>query len=244
MRTLLLVCCIATAFHSYAQVPEKFRKNRKSHHHPDAKFLVKLAPLAAIDVVSFPTITAGVEVHLAPQFSMYNEIGIRYRKGWYEKPDTSFVSPVGIKLKSEFRYYFQEGHTSYSKFHGNYIGVNAFYTYHKYNSIIDYNAGDYSGYDLKDGIGVTKKVWGLNFLWGWQDDIGKHFMFEVYEGIGVRFRNYKTTNQQFKYDSDTFVDPEDVNTVFRAANVERAAKGGTSATFNYTTGIRFAYKIL
>jgi hypothetical protein len=69
-------------------------------------------------------------------------------------------------------------------------------------------------------------------------------MFEVYEGIGVRFRNYKTTNQQFKYDRDAFVDPDDVNTVFRASNVERAAKGGSSATFNYTTGIRFVYKIL
>jgi hypothetical protein len=244
MRALLLVFCFATAFHGYAQVPEKFRKNRKSHSFPDARFLVKLAPLAAIDVVSFPTITAGVEVHLAPHFSMYNEVGIRYRKGWYEKPDTNFVSPGGFKLKSEFRYYFQEGNLSYKKFHGHYIAMNGFYTNHKYNTVIDYNAGDYSAYDLKDGIGVTKTVWGLNALWGWQDNIGKHFMFEVYEGIGVRFRNYKTTNQQFKYDHDVFVDPEDVNAVFRGSNVERAAKGGSSATFNYTTGIRFVYKIL
>lgn len=73
MRSLLLVFCFATAFHGYAQVPEKFRKNRKSHSLPKARFLVKLAPLAAIDVVSFPTMTVGVEVHLAPQFSMYNE---------------------------------------------------------------------------------------------------------------------------------------------------------------------------
>jgi hypothetical protein len=244
MRPLILVFCFATAFHGYAQVPEKFRKNRKSHRFPDARFLVKLAPLAAIDVVSFPTITGGVEVHLAPQFSMYNEVGIRYRKGWYEKPDTNFVSPSGFKVKSEFRYYFQEGNISYKKFHGHYVAMNAFYTNHKYNTVIDYNAGDYSGYDLKDGIGVTKTVWGLNALWGWQDDIGKYFMFEVYEGLGIRFRNYKTTNQQFKYDRDTFVEPDDVNTVFRASNVERAAKGGSSATFNYTTGIRFVYKIL
>lgn len=243
MRPLIFVFCLVTAFCGYAQVPEKFRKNRKSQNLPNARLLVKLAPLAAIDAMSFPTITGGVEVHLAPQFSLYNEVGIRYRKGWPEVSDTQFVSPGGFKLKSEFRYYFKEGNI-HTRFHGHYIAMNGFFTNQKYNSTVEYNSKDYySSSALKDDIGVTKSVWGLNALWGWQDDLGKRFMFEVYEGIGIRIRNYKTVNQQFNYDRDEVIEPDDVAGLWRAQYARRAGKGGSSATFNYTTGIRFIYKI-
>ncbi|HUP14429.1 MAG TPA: hypothetical protein VM187_19535, partial [Niastella sp.] len=59
----------------------------------------------------------------------------------------------------------------------------------------------------------------------------------------IRVRNYKTVNQQFNYDRDEFIEPEDVNELFQGQYARRAAKGGSSATFNYTTGIRFVYKI-
>ena len=230
MRLIIFLICLATTFNSFAQAP---------------RLLVKVSPLAAIDAVSFPTITGGVEVHLAPRISMYNEVGIRYRKAWGESADTNFVSPGCYKLKSEFRYYFKEGdRIRYRRFHGHYMGMNWFYTHHKYNSDIEYNSPDnYSSSSLKDSYGVTKSVWGLNLLWGWQDDLGKRFMFEVYEGIGVRFRNFTTMNKQFVYGRDEMVESDDVNSLFRNKGARLEGKGGRSATFNYSTGIRFVYKI-
>ena len=230
MRLIFFLFCLATTFHSFAQAP---------------RLLVKVSPLAAIDAVGFPAISGGVELHLAPRLSLYNEIGIRYRKAWSERADTNFVAASGYKLKTEFRYYFKEGdHIRYNRFHGHYMGMNWFYINHKYNSVIEYNPKDYySSSSLRDNYGVTKSVWGFNLLWGWQDDIGKRFMFEVYEGIGARFRNITTVNKQFVYDHDEIAEAYDVNSLFRERSARLEGKGKRSAAFNYTTGIRFVYKI-
>ncbi|MGN6539353.1 MAG: hypothetical protein ACTHKY_00960 [Ginsengibacter sp.] len=66
---------------------------------------IKLCPLCLVDEFSYPTVQAGIDFYLTKELSCYNEIGIKYRNGYYETADTSFIGFGGFKIKTELRYY-------------------------------------------------------------------------------------------------------------------------------------------
>ncbi len=90
----------------------------------NAKTKLEFCPLCLIDEFSFPTIQAGLEFQLTKKLSLYNEIGIKYRKGYYETADTNFIGSKGFKIKTEVRYYISTPE-EYSK--KTYVAVNGFY---------------------------------------------------------------------------------------------------------------------
>jgi hypothetical protein len=80
---------------------------------------IKLCPLGLVDEFSYPTVQAGIDFYLTKELSWYNEIGIKYRNGYYETADTSFIGFGGFKIKTELRYY---------------IALNGFFNRHTQNT--------------------------------------------------------------------------------------------------------------
>jgi len=92
---------------------------------------IKLCPLCLVDEFSFPTIQGGIEFYLTKKLSLYNEIGVKYRKGYYETADTSFIGFGGFKIKTELRYYIA---TNDERSKNTYIALNGFFNRHTHNT--------------------------------------------------------------------------------------------------------------
>lgn len=230
MRLFIFLVCLTITCSGYSQ------KTR------EPRVLFKIAPLALIDDVSFPTIQGGVEVALNRRISWYNEFGVRYMNGSEENTDTSFVSPRGFKLKSEVRYYWQGRKDEYGDWlRGHYVAINFYYTRCVSNSAISYFYQKDSSNILKDDFGVTKSIWGTNIIIGRQTELGKRFLFDIYAGLGTRFRNFVTVNKEYDPERDKIKGPIDMNVYSMKGNAE--ANAVHSCTVNLSFGLRFAYRL-
>lgn len=202
------------------------------------KLSITFCPLAAVDFVSFQTIQGGVEYRFTPSFSWYNEIGVEFMSSFINRPDSVILRPHGIKVKTEFRYFFHRG--QYVAHRGQYIAGNAFLTSDAHNMGIDYN----NGYDdslRSDAFGVRKTVWGLNAVYGMQHAIGKRWTLDFYAGCGIRMRYIKTVGEHFVYGKDNLLLAVDLNPADIKAETE--VKRGFSVAPNITGGIRLCYRL-
>jgi hypothetical protein len=102
--------------------------------------LVKLSPLAAIDVFNFPAVQVGFEFSITPRVSWYNEVGFRYGSSMYDKIDTPFLAAKGFKAKTEVRYYFRRlaGTDHSNRLEGYYMAINLFYVRDVHNASATY----------------------------------------------------------------------------------------------------------
>jgi hypothetical protein len=245
MRSIAILVCLLIAYSDFAQVPEKFRKSQKhqqdqNYHGP--RVLFKVAPLALIDGVSFPTIQGGVEIALSPRIGWYNEVGFRYRKGSDAYVDTSFLSSTGYKVKSEFRYYFKakyDDHGNWLRDH--YVAINFYYSKSDNNADLTYFYRNDSTTSLQDCFGVTKTIWGTNLIFGCQRELNKRFLVDVYGGLGTRFRDFVSVGKQYDPELDELKGPRHPN-IYNLRN-KAEAKGGKSGTINISFGVRVACRL-
>jgi hypothetical protein len=222
---------LLTAFSAFAQ------KDR------EPRVLFKLAPFALIDDVSFPAIQGGIEVALSDKFSWYNEFGFRYRHGFFDNGDTSFVKPGGYRIKSEFRYYIKDWSDGEGRLSGYYLAANLFYQKSARNMYVGYhNKQDTSEIIIPDDFGVTKKVYGGNLIIGKQIPFGKRFMWEFYGGLGVRIRDVVTVAREFDNALHYEHKAKD-GSFFDLAGQRAELKDGKTGTINISFGIRFAYRL-
>lgn len=243
MRLIALLFCLLTAYSGFAQVPLKFRRSQKPYKTYDSRVLFKMAPLALIDEVEFPAIQGGVEVALSNKMSWYNEFGFRYRKPVYEGEDTSFVSPRGYKIKSEVRYYFKDPDSKIAgRLSGYYLAINLFYLKNVNNKHVSYYYKKDTGAITSDDFGMTKKVWGGNFIVGNQMYLSKRFLFEYYGGLGVRVRDIVTVGREFDHERDTEHRGHDW-TFTDLSGGRPELKDGKTAAINISIGVRFAYRL-
>ena len=203
----------------------------------ERKAVVKFLPFSLADDVSFPTIQAGLEFPLSEHIGWYNEAGIKYRKGYYEMPDTSFIHSKGFKTKTEFRYYFNK--KGYRQPQGNYAAVNFFYNRDLHNTGINYYAAQDTSVKREDDFAVKKSAWGINFLIGKQKAVGKKIMVDCYFGVGIRFRQVTTFNKEFNEGRDRLIKAVDITIAGIRDQVD--SDGGNSVAPNFTMGIRFCY---
>lgn len=222
MKHLLLFFCLLYCLTGFAQ---------------KKKPVIEFCPICLVDEVSFPTIQAGIAFYLSDRFSFYNEVGIKYRKGYYEDSDTSFIGSRGIKLKTELRYNIFKAKRV---FKDSYVALNLFYNNETHNTTIGYYFQKDSLKDRADGFGVKKSVVGCNFLIGWKKTIWNKFSFNPYAGIGLRFVKFVTINKEFDRKHDDLQQPVDI-TIVGLRNGEDANEKARSI-FNLTLGIRLCYQ--
>jgi hypothetical protein len=204
---------------------------------------VKLCPLSLIDEASFATVQGGLEFNLSKKLSWYNEMGLGYRKSYYDAPDSQFISPKGIKLKSEIRWYlYQKNSGPWARvLEGSYLAANFFYTGDHHNAAVYYFLNGDSSDEHRDVFSVHKQVWGFNLLSGKQRSIGRHFMIDVYYGLGIRFRKIANDHLEYVKQRDFLHGPVDltINSMRNWVDV----KPGRSVTGNLTTGLRLVYRL-
>jgi len=209
----------------------------------DEKFVIKFCPLSLIDDVTFPTIQGGFEFKLSHGFTWYNEVGIKYRKGYYEVSDTSFLKSYGFKLKTEIRYYlpkiFGIENTNYS-LSGFYVGGNIFYNRDFHNSEIGYYNNKDSSILTIDNFAVKKSVLGTNFVFGLQKPIWNNILLDLYAGLGFRLRIISNIKREYDPNSDSKMEPIDLTIQGIRDNID--VLEGISGTANLTFGYRLCYK--
>ena len=197
---------------------------------------IKFCPLAMADDVSFPTIQIGIEYRFSEKISWYNEFGIKYRKSYYEKTDTSFISSRGFKAKTEVRYYIKKRNRKAWGFYG---GINGFFTRDYHNTQIHYHHNNDTTL-MTDVFAVKKDVFGGNFVFGFQRNLSKKVGVDVYGGLGIRFRNVIPYNQEYNRNTDNYIYGRDMQiSNFRQ---QTDVNGGFSTTLNITWGVRLCYK--
>jgi len=196
------------------------------------KLSITFCPLAAADFISFQTIQGGVEYRFTPTFSWYNELGVEFMSSFINRPDSVILRPHGIKVKTEFRYFFRPGR---------YVAGNAFLTSDAHNLGIEYAYNGNNALLRSDAFGVRKKVWGLNAVYGMQREMGKRWALDFYAGVGIRMRYITTVGEHFVYGRDNLIRSIDVNIADYKAATE--AKGGFSVAPNVTAGIRLCYRL-
>ena len=122
-----------------------------------------------------------------------------------------------------------------------YVAVNAFYIKDVHNRGISYYSSNDSSRVLKDNFGVKKTVWGLNFIFGYQEAINKKFLFDIYCGPGIRFRYVDNVSKEFVYGRDKLLTAIDINV--HAITSKTEARGGFSVAPNLSFGIRGCYRL-
>ena len=201
--------------------------------------LLKFCPLALVDDISFPTIQGGIEFRLARNITWYNEVGIKYRKSYIENTDTSFLRSSGYKLKTEIRYYFR--HRSRSSFEGSYFASNVFFTKDIHNTQVEYFPNGDTTKKSTDVFGVKKNVLGLNIILGHQKFLSRNLILDLYAGIGLRFRNVHTIDQECDPGRDYIIQPIDLNIPAHRNKID--INGGNSVAPNLSLGLRVCYKL-
>lgn len=243
MRLIGNLFCLLITYSGFAQVPLKFRRSSKPYKTYDSRLLFKIAPLALIDEIEFPAIQGGLEVSLSKKMSWYNEFGFRYRTALYESDDTNFVARRGYRIKSEVRYYFKDPDSKIAgRLTGYYLAANLFYMKNVDSKHVAYYYHHDTSVFISDDFGMTKKVWGGNFIVGNQMYLGKRFLFECYGGLGLRFRDIVTVGREFDHERDT----EYRGHYWRFTDLSGGRpelKDGKSATINISIGVRFAYRL-
>lgn len=223
MKLLFTFLCFIFSFKGFTQ---------------NTKPIIAFCPLCLVDEASYPTIQTGIEFYLSQRLSLYNEIGIKYRKGYYETADTNFLGSKGFKIKTELRYNIN---STKRHFKNIYIAINIFYNRDFHNTEIGYY---YQRDGLKywnDNFGVKKSVAGSNLLIGWKKAIWRKFLFDGYAGFGVRFIDISVVNKEFDKNRDDLQEPIDVTIVGIRNRVD--ANEGVGNIGNLTLGIRLCYKL-
>ena len=194
---------------------------------------LKFSLLSLVDEPTFPTIQSGIEFKLGKKIGWYNEVGIKYRKSYFEMADTNFTNSRGFKLKTEIRYYFTANGEIY-------IGCNGFYTKDFHNTKVFYYYSNDSSILMTDNFAAEKIVRGINLIVGRQFQKWNSIYFDLYAGPGIRFIlidqsnmevNHKRDVLQYRSHHPNIPDNRDWMDV----------KGGRSVLPNFSMGIRICY---
>ena len=210
------VLLLLIAFDAYAQ---------------QSKVSVTFCPLAAADVISFPTIQAGLEYKPAGHFSWYNEIGMEYLPGDVDRADTVILRAHGIKAKTELRYYFWPE---------SYFAVNAFLTSDAHNTGTAYLDTLNPSTLQTTSFGVHKYVLGWNLVYGLRLPLSKRFWIDCYGGVGARYRDIRTVDDQLKPFDRVPMSVDAPN--LPSMRIKTEMKDGWSAVPNVTLGVRLIYR--
>jgi len=137
----------------------------------------------------------------------------------------------GFRFKGEYRRYFHVKHKL-----NFYVAGELHYT--KYNSGVEgtfISSIDSTQYE--DHYNLHKEMYGWNIKWGLIKKCGRHFMFETYAGLGVKYRIVSQTGRQ--HPDDDYKTPVDVN--LGAIGAETGATTTIGATLNFAVGYRFGH---
>lgn len=193
---------------------------------------IKFSFLSLVDDPSFPTIQTGIEFMLSKKIGWYNEVGIKYRKSYYEMADTNVTDSKGFKLKTEIRYYFTTNGEIY-------IGGNGFYTKDFHNTKALYYYSNDSSMIMEDNFAAEKIVRGFNLVVGKQYKKWNRIYFDLYAGLGIRVVTIDQSDIEVEHNRDVLKRSPDWN--IPDNRIWMDVNGGSSVLPNFSMGVRICY---
>lgn len=193
---------------------------------------IKFSFLSLVDDPSFPTIQTGIEFMLSKKIGWYNEVGIKYRKSYYEMADTNVTDSKGFKLKTEIRYYFTTNGEIY-------IGGNGFYTKDFHNTKALYYYSNDSSMIMEDNFAAEKIVRGFNLVVGKQYKKWNRIYFDLYTGLGIRVVTIDQSDIEVEHNRDVLKRSPDWN--IPDNRIWMDVNGGSSVLPNFSMGVRICY---
>ena len=223
----LLFLCVLLAGSTFAQdtlAPNKLQPNYSYH-------ILKL-PLANFLDLNSPNLQVGIEQRLDKHNSIQLLAGfsvdpnlINAQRNWYSVFN-------GYRIKGEYRRYFHiRKRTSF------YLAADLFYTaYSTYTYDSFTSAATGAGYI--EHFTLRKKMFGSDVKWGVQKQVGQHFMFETFVGLGYKYKIATQTGRNNPYDQRAPQPPAaDIN-LFAITNMA-GSYGTVSMPLNFVIGYTF-----
>jgi hypothetical protein len=203
------------------------------------RWIVKANATALINP-AFPAIKMGIEKQFSDNLSLSGEIGYQFAHLRNETADTFFLKPFGYSGNIECRYYLKNNKVT-KKSARNYLAINLFYTMEQYNLGITYTDITDTTYTLGhygdiDNLTVSKKKWGVNFIYGKQRQFAKRWILDAYIGLGLRQKT--VVNTQREYDSKKhLITGYDLAPFFHSLDMSESS----GVNVNFTAGIRVGF---
>lgn len=169
---------------------------------------------------------------LSKKIGWYNEVGIKYRKSYYEMADTNVTDSKGFKLKTEIRYYFTTNGEIY-------IGGNGFYTKDFHNTKALYYYSNDSSMIMEDNFAAEKIVRGFNLVVGKQYKKWNRIYFDLYAGLGIRVVTIDQSDIEVEHNRDVLKRSPDWN--IPDNRIWMDVNGGSSVLPNFSMGVRICY---
>ncbi|HNP97849.1 MAG TPA: hypothetical protein PKK99_02285 [Bacteroidia bacterium] len=173
-------------------------------------FIFKIAPLSFTDEVSFRSTQFAIEYFLSPKYSLEASYGQVYGKEYLTNSSAS-----GFKSKLEFRKY---NHSEKEKKYYSYFAGNIFFNNLDYETRGQFMNSTDSTDIYEENYFVRKKSFGINVKYGFELTVLKHFILDVYGGLGLRIKDVKQTGRIRPEDEYYSIDPNSREIRDRAGN--------------------------
>lgn len=203
---------------------------------------IKFSPLCLADDVNFSAIQLGVECRLKNRLTMFNELGIKYRRSSFENRDTFFIPSKGFRYRLEFRYYFANSVDTgrLNSLTGFYVGANCAYAHNQFNYQITYQHNTDTVNWKQDVFGVKKTILIPNLMVGREMKILRSFYLDIYGGIGLRVRRISSVHKDYNSLNDKLSLPIDLTIPGSQDFVNSEDK--QTILFNFTSGLRIGLR--
>jgi len=162
----------------------------------DYPFKLYTSPLSAVDIFSRPFVTLGGELVVLKRIGIVGEYGYKYTDLKYF--DTCYIKSSGYTYRFEIKYY-KIGIMKIKNLK-NYMSLEYRYIKDFHNEKLKYYVNSLRNEKLTDNFGVKENIYIGNIKYGMIIGLGKRLYFDVYFGIGLRYRDIKNINREFNWD--------------------------------------------
>ena len=206
-----------------------------------SRFSVHAYPLELVDAISRQMLTIGVEYKVTPRWAVVFGGGIKIREDYLS--DTTWIRSEGYALRAEAKRYFHM-----------LLGRPGFYAAAEYRWVRSNGTTDLYYADttlasdeelvtsfVVDAFGYLQDIQIANLKFG-KVITKKHFMMDVYAGIGIRWRSVTNTHLEFGNSPHHVLDqPRDPNLNYE--DIKRSlGQFHTGAMINGSLGLRIGWR--
>lgn len=157
------------------------------------RFQIYTSPLQAMDVFSRPMLTIGGEYIAFDKVGLSLEYGYKFMD--IDDYDSLIVDSKGYSYRIEFKYY--DINLIKSNRIRDYISLEYRYIKDNYNSQFEYATDSTYQTLVTENYAVLKDIYIGNVKFGVILNLGKAVYFDIYTGIGLRYRDVRNLNRTF-----------------------------------------------
>ena len=200
----------------------------------------KLNLTSLVDAISFPAVQISIEKKLSRYFSLSSEVGYQFYT--IRHTDTTFLSPEGLRINLELRYYIPKvrGSTGIKpSLEGAYFGLRPFYRQNQYNAYFPFQTQADPVTWNEDNFGVKNETYGLCFVGGFQKSISRRLIFDFYTGLVVENRTVVNTELQYDKEAGDIMSGTDFMQFISRLHLSESSGIWGNVTFGFRVGYKF-----